>query len=407
VAADERRSIERIAYTLGSEPELVVRYHDPVCAAIGHVVIDTLATGVAFGGMRIAKNIQWTELAPIARSSTIRYQHARVGLGGARLGLDYDPRAPNLEEVLGRFLTAIRALLGSSVSIGPDLNTPAAMLERVLAQCGLPWRMQAVQQAQGWPVERWTNYQTLLAASDEGVLLRDLQVPYSVAESVMAMGEFLFHRQQTVGVVGSGPFGLQIARLLALRGATVVAVGGSSAGVYAAGGLAPYLLNASGPPRSLDSSHIYITCDELISMPLDVLVLASGPDVVAVENVGKVRAALVIEAAARSISRSAEMVLVARGTAVLPNFAVTMGAVLLADAVLQGQVVKPGEAREFIGHQVHATIRELARLSATLRVSLRDAGVRLAFHRWDVPPPSLMAAEPPPPPTEEEPPEVL
>ena len=44
-------------------------------------------------------------------------------------------------------------------------------------------------------------------------------------------------------------------------------------------------------------------------------------------------------------------------------------------------LVTPGSER------VRATIRDLARLSNTLRISVRDAGMRLAFHRRDLPEP--------------------
>lgn len=406
--ADEP-STEHASYTLGPEPSIVVRYHDQVTAAVGHAVIDTSSSGISFGGVRISRNLKWTDLAQIARSGTIRYQLARVPLGGARLGLDYDPDAPNTDEVLGRFLTSLRGFLESSLSVGADRNVPNSRLEAVLERHGLPWRMNAVQRQQGWPRERWNHYQQLLEASDdEGYTLRDLQVAHSVVEAVLALGNFLFHRNQTIGVIGSGPFGTLIARLLSRRGAAVVAVAGGAAGIYCANGLNPELLDTSNRGQmSIDSSHIYITREELLSMPLDVVLVASGPNVITVENVGRVRATLVVEAANGSISHAAETVLVTRGASVLPNFAVTLGAVLLVNAALQGVVNSLGEALDLITSEVHTTVRELARLASTLRVSLRDAGVRLAFHRWDVSPPSLFAPEQQRDPLEDELPEVI
>ena len=384
--SEDRRLSDRAPLTQGPEPELVINWRDPVTGAPGYAIIDTLAQGVSFGGLRVRRNQQWTDLAALARIGTIRYQLARVPIGGARLGLNYDPQAPEIEEVIGRFLSSLRPLLGSVLSLGPDLHVPAVMLERIVEANKLPWRMEAVRRSQGWTMERWDVYNRVLDQPDaDGLTLREQQVALSVAHATMEMGEFLFHRQQTVAVLGAGAFGTQIARLLALMGATVVAVGSASAGVYSAGGLNPSVLETGARVSlSLDPSHMFITLDEFYSLPVDALVLASN-DAVTIDNVGRLRARIVVEAAARSVSTHAEKVLVAGGTPVLPNFAATTGAVLAADALFRSILDTAEDAREYIGTNVRSTVRDLARLATTLRISVREAGVRLAFHRRDMP----------------------
>jgi len=403
---DERRSADRSPLTQGPEPELVINWRDPVTGAAGYAVIDTLSQGVSFGGVRVRKNQQWTDLASLARIGTIRYQLARVPIGGARLGINYDPEAPDVDEVLGRFLNSLRPLLATVLSVGPDLHVPVPQLERVLDHHGLPWRMEAVRRSQGWGLDKWSLYNKVLDEVDEdGNTLRDLQVALSAAHATLEMGEFLFRRQQTVAVLGAGPFGSHIARLAARHGAIVVGVGSASAGIYSAGGLNPTVLETGARVSlSLDPSHMFITLDEFYSLPVDALILASN-DAVTIDNVGRIRAGLVVEAAARSVSSHAEKVLVARGTPVLPSFAVTTGAVLAADALFRGEVSTQEETRKYLETNVRSTVRDLARLSNTLRISVRDAGVRLAFHRRDLPepPPAEMALYS----VSEEPPEFM
>ena len=404
--SEERRVIDRAPLTQGPEPEMVVHWRDAITGAAGYAVIDTLAQGVAFGGVRVRKNQQWTDLAGLARIGTIRYQLARVPIGGARVGLAYDPEAPDIDEVLGRFLTALKPLLSTVLSIGPDLHVPAPQLERLIEANNLPWRMEAVRRSQGWTMDRWHEYNRVLDEVDEdGNTLRDLQVALSAAHATMEMGEFLFHRQQTVAVLGSGPFGTHIARLISRMGGTVVGVGSASAGIYAAGGLNPSVLESGARVSlSLDSSHMFITLDEFYSLPVDALILASN-DAVTIDNVGRIRASLIVEAAARSVSTNAEKVLVARGAPVLPSFAVTTGAVVAADALFRGDVTTAAEARAHIGTRVRSTVRDLARLSSTLRISVRDAGMRLAFHRRDLQ--DMAPAEMPLYSVAEEPPEFM
>ena len=404
--AEERRLADRSPLTHGTEPEIVVHWRDPVTQAQGYAVIDTLAQGVAFAGVRVRKNQQWTDLAVLARIGTIRYQLARVPIGGARLGLNYDPEAPDVDEVLGRFLSSLRPLLSTVLSLGPDLHVPTPQLERVLEKNNLPWRMEAVRRSQGWAIDRWQKYNELLDEVDEdGNTLRDLQVALSAVYSTLEMGEFIFQRKQTIAVLGAGPFGTQIARIAARAGATVVGVGSASAGVYAAGGLNPSVLETGARVSlSLDPSHMFITLDEFYSLPVDALILASN-DAVTIDNVGRLRAGLIVEAAARSVNPLAEKVLVARGTPVLPSFAVTTGAVLAADAIFRGEVSSVPEVHAYVESHVRAMVRDLARLSTTLRISVREAGMRLAFHRRDVP--EMPAAEMALYSVAEEPPEVM
>jgi glutamate dehydrogenase (NAD(P)+) len=400
----ERRSAERTAHLLGPEPTLCLRYNDPITRAAGWVVIDTLSMGVAFGGVRAHRGLKWTDLAWLSRLGTLRYQLAQAPLAGARLGLDYDPEAPDFEDVLGRFLCAAGPLLGSVLGIGPDAHISAELLEKVLAKNDLPWRMHAVQQHQGWPTENWQHYQRLMSHQIEGTAVRDLQVARSVAESIAAAGEGMFRRAQTVAVLGRGPLGIEIVRQLIGLGQKVIAFGGGNAGVHVDEGITLETLPALS--TMTDPSALYITGDEFYSLQVDTLVLASRNDAVNIDNVGRLRCLLVVEAAARSVEVSAEKVLWARGIPVLPSFASTLGSVVLADRALTAGAVPADAALASMSQLVRTTARELLRLSPTLRITLREAAVRLAFHRWGhttVPVP-LPA---PRPDHHDEPPEVL
>ena len=62
-----------------------------------------------------------------------------------------------------------------------------------------------------------------------------------------------------------------------------------------------------------------------------------------------------------------------------------LSAVLAADALFRGILDSADATREYIGTNVRSTVRDLARLATTLRISVREAGVRLAFHRRDMP----------------------
>jgi glutamate dehydrogenase/leucine dehydrogenase len=324
----------------------------------------------------------------LARIATIRYQLANVSIAGARLALDYDPNASDVDQVLGRFLSVFRPLLLSTLSLGPDVNVTPERLDAILHTHNLPGRMTAVQQRQGWPSNRWKEYLRRLEDEVGGAKLRDRQIVYGVAQATMVASRLRSNDTPVVCVIGEMNYAYRIAMELSALGAKVVGLGTTSLGMYSKQGIDPTALIASGLFESIDAAFTYVTASELYAVPVDVLVIASH-DCVTLDYAGQVVAPIVIEALPNAVSHSAERVLSARKIAVVPAFAATLGGVLLADCFVRGEVSTAVDALEFIASQIERTIEQLFRLAGTLRISLRDAGVRLAFHRWNTPPPGM------------------
>lgn len=362
------------------DAQLRISYLDPTTLARGHVVIDSLANP-SYAGVRVQRQLRPELLMTLARQRSLRYNLARVPLVGAQLGLEYDPKAPDCPEVLGRFLSALRPFLQTSMSLGPDANVGDELLSRVIAHEQLPPRMHAIQARQGWPIDRWSTYQALLATEvGPNEPIKDLQTAYCAADAAHAVGAQLLRRELTVAVLGSGPYGRRIARYLDQRGVRVVALGDSVAALYNKNGLLRDILDADNLVDADSRSALYITGDEFFGLPVDVLIAASTEDVVEIHNVGRLRCALVIEAATHAVTADAETVLTARGIPVLPSFVATVGPVFLTDGVLRGTVVTAAEALDCLNRASRMTASEVVRLSTSLNLSLREAALRLAFH---------------------------
>jgi glutamate dehydrogenase/leucine dehydrogenase len=361
------------------DPELRIQWTDQVTHARGYAVIDTMGS-IAYGGVRIDSRVEWDDLILLARLRTLRYQLARVPLAGAEVALAWDPEAPDRYEVLGRFLASLSPLMDSVLTLGPDAHVSAQALDKVLESNKLPWRMAAAQSRQGWPVERWQLYQEIMGGAVGRDQFRHVQSALSVAEVAHAAAQQLFRREVTVAIMGSGPFALAIARSVQELGAKVVAIGSTSAAIHSKNGLRPEMLDSGDLVSSDPGEAMFITGDELCALPVDVLITSSNQDTITVENVGRLRCGLVVEAATHSVSSNGETVLIARGIPVLPSFAATVGPTFVSDACLRGEVRTLEEALASLRRNVQSTARELVRLSATLRISLREAGQRLAFH---------------------------
>jgi glutamate dehydrogenase (NAD(P)+) len=384
----ERRARERQEFVLSADPQVKLSYFDALSGARGYLVIDTLAPEAAYGGVRVIRPLKWTSLAPLARIGTVRYQLARINLSGAKCGLEYDPQAPDKLQVLERFLRALAPYLERNLSLGPDLGVTAAELDQLYTRMGLPSRMGAVQRVQHWDAAAWPRYLAAMALQVGDEKMADLQVPYFAAHSLKASAGMLFPRtpEPRVVVVGLGPFGLRMARMVSQLGCKVVGLANNEVGWYAAGGLSEEIIARAGGELALDPAWDVelITYHEALRLDYDVLVLADGKQRLTTGDVGKVSGRMVVEAAQRAVTPKAELVLLDRGIQVLPNFAVSIGAIVLADAVRADSVGRDADSLfELLAGRARQTTIEICRLSLGTRISLREAGLRVAFRRWE------------------------
>ncbi len=363
------------------DAELRLDYLDPITLTRGCAVIDSLAHP-SYAGVRVCPQLIPEQLMMQARQRSLRYRLANVPLVGAQLGLQYNPDAPDFRDVLGRFLAALRPFLESTMSLGPDLNVSTHVLEDVLHRFNLPPRIHVMQQRQGWDAARWHHYEQLVAMPvTPHETVADTQTPYSVACATLTAMRELSLRELSVAVLGHGPFGARTARYLHQMGAKVVALGDTTAAVHNAHGLRPEVLDAESLVEVDVTSAMYITGDEFLSLPVDAIVAASHEDLITIDNVGHLRAGLVVVAATHAVTADAEKVLTARGIPVFPSFAATVGPVFLTDGVLRQHLETPQAALDFLARSVQRTTSEIMRLSSSLRISLREAGLRLAFHQ--------------------------
>jgi glutamate dehydrogenase (NAD(P)+) len=385
----ERRSSERQAFVLSSDPQVQLSFRDALTGARGYLVIDALVGGGAYGGVRICKKMKWTQLAPLARIGTVRYQLARVNMAGAKCGLEYDPEAPDRLQVLERFLRAIAPYLETQLSIGTDVGVTTAEVEQVLARIGLPSRMGAVQKLQGWDASAWPKYEAAMALPAGKEHVRELQVPLYAAHATKAAADMLLPdlEKPRIAVMGLGPYGLRLARGMAAQGLTVVALANSEAGYHAPSGFSEEILTHVDEKLFLDSAiqdYELVTYHEALRVPYDILVLADGRQRLTIHDVGKVGGRLVVEAAQRAVTPRAEYVLSDRGIPVVPNFAVSLGAIIVSDGIFSGAVPPERESIEsLLSARARATTLEICRLAQGTRIPLRDAGLRVAFRRWE------------------------
>ena len=103
-------------------PEIVFHWNDPKTEAEGWVVINSLRGGAAGGGTRMRKGLDMNEVLSLAKTMEVKFTVSGPAIGGAKSGINFDPKDPRKKAVLERWYQAVSPLLKSYYGTGGDLN---------------------------------------------------------------------------------------------------------------------------------------------------------------------------------------------------------------------------------------------------------------------------------------------
>jgi glutamate dehydrogenase/leucine dehydrogenase len=103
-------------------PEVVFEWHDAETGAEGWIVINSLRGGAAGGGTRMRKGLTRGEVVSLAKVMEIKFSVCGPPIGGAKSGINFDPRHPDRFKVLQKWYKAALPILKNYYGTGGDLN---------------------------------------------------------------------------------------------------------------------------------------------------------------------------------------------------------------------------------------------------------------------------------------------
>ena len=103
-------------------PEIVFHWNDPETEAEGWVVVNSLRGGAAGGGTRMRVGLDKNEVLSLAKTMEVKFTVSGPAIGGAKSGINFDPKDPRKKGVLERWYKAVSPLLKSYYGTGGDLN---------------------------------------------------------------------------------------------------------------------------------------------------------------------------------------------------------------------------------------------------------------------------------------------
>jgi glutamate dehydrogenase/leucine dehydrogenase len=103
-------------------PEVVFEWYDEETGAEGWIVINSLRNGAAGGGTRMRQGLTKSEVVSLAKVMEIKFSVCGPDIGGAKSGINFNPRDPRRDEVLRRWYKAAYPILKNYYGTGGDLN---------------------------------------------------------------------------------------------------------------------------------------------------------------------------------------------------------------------------------------------------------------------------------------------
>lgn len=300
------------------------------------------ARGPYKGGIRFHPGVTKAEVMALSTWMTWKCAVTGIPYGGSKGGVVVDPKelSPRELETLSRAYTRMIA-----EHIGPWTDIPAPDVN-------------TTPQIMAWMVDEYEQWQLRRGSLPANPLAAFTGKPLNLGGSagreeatglggVMVLSELAPHlsvkdpAKVTVAIQGYGNVGSWFVKHAAERGFTVVAVSDSKGGVYCAAGFEPEVLaqakkQAGSFTQALKDDLLKgkggakveaVTNQELLELPVVVLVPAALENVITEANASQIKAEAIIEMANGPVSPEADAILADKKIMVIPDVLANAGGV--------------------------------------------------------------------------------
>ncbi len=297
----------------------------------GYRIQHSTSRGPAKGGIRFHPAVNNDEVKALAAWMTFKCAVVNIPYGGGKGGVVCDPHELSereLRAITRRFTAAIMPL------IGPDQDIPAPDVGSNAAVMG--WMMDTYSMLKGHCVHGVVTGKPIELG---GALGRNEAtgrgVMFTTRNIMKKMGMEM--KGTDVAVQGMGNVGSITAKLLHQEGMKVVAVSDVSDGIYKKEGLdIPAILAYLGKDRKNllsgyeEDGMTRITNEELLELPVTVLVPAALENQINGTNADKIQAKLIVEAANGPTAAEADPILNEKGVVIVPDILSNAGGVVVS-----------------------------------------------------------------------------
>jgi glutamate dehydrogenase (NAD(P)+) len=348
----------------------------------GYRVQHNISRGPAKGGLRYQPGLDLDVVKALAMLMTWKCSVVGLPYGGSKGGVACDPARLSLNELehlTRRYATEIAILLGPERDVpAPDLGTSPAVMAWIMDTLSMHAGHSVPASVTGKPID--------IGGSEGRVDAPGRGATYLTLEAIKYL--HVEEEAPTVAIQGFGQVGSSAARLLQEAGLNVVAVSDSKGGVHNPKGLDLQALEEHRRVRGQLSGFKKgeeISNQELLELPVTVLVPAAVEDQITGANAGRIKARLITEGANAAISPEADAILHDQGIFVVPDILANAGGVIVSYFEwvqdLQAFFWEEEEINTKLHHVITRAFYEVLHTSVNKRVDMRIAAYVMAVQR--------------------------
>ncbi len=293
---------------------------------VGYRVQHNQTRGPMKGGIRYHPQVNLGEIRALAAAMTWKTALIGIPFGGAKGWVTCNPKTMSsgeLERLTRSFITRISDSIGPNLDIpAPDVNTNPQIMA---------WIMDEYSKRHGYSPAAVTGKPVELGGSFGRMEATGRGVAYLTKRALK--DKKIEIQGAKVAVQGMGNVGGTAARLLADEGCKIIAISDSKGGLYNSNGLNVSRVTMhkeeSGSLKEYSGAD-YITNEELLELPCEVLIPAAMECVIMEHNAGKLKCSVLVEGANIPTSPEADNILQEKGVYVIPDILANAGGVLVS-----------------------------------------------------------------------------
>lgn len=386
--ACQRLGYDEVIYELLLRPSREIKIEIPLRKDDGSIVVfngyriqHDNARGPYKGGLRFHPAVDEVEVRGLACLMSLKTALVNIPLGGAKGGIDCDPRTLSdreLERVTRRFIEKIHRNIGTNIDIpAPDVGTNAQVMAWIQDQYSIIY---------GYTPSVVTGKPIVTGGSEGREEATGLGVSMVVRHHAEAHNLSL-HNADVV-IQGFGNVGRHAAIELEKLGCKIIAISDTQGTVYGPDGIdvqrAVIHKKNIGSVVGLDSVEV-IDNNELFSLSCDYLIPAALGGAINKSNANQLMCKYIVEGANSPTTKVANDILCERGIKILPDILANSGGVIVSyfEWIQNIQHVhwKIERVRQQLWESLSEACEGVWRLSSENEMSYRDAAYQISTKR--------------------------
>ena len=305
------------------------------------------------GGLRFHPQVNKDEVMALSLWMSLKTAVVGIPFGGGKGGIAVDPKVlkeTELEELSREYVKKVYDILGHQKDVpAPDVNTNPKIIDWMADEYVKLSQKSSIRQTQDKKVKSQKSnelYATFTGKSKHGLAGRTEATGFGgvVVLKELAKKLKLNPKKTTIAVMGFGNVGYYFANLSSENGFQVVAVSDSKGGIVKNGQGhyvpldIPLVFECKQKKGSLAGCYCaggvcdtrggqMITNQELLELPVDILIPAALENVINENNMQNIKAKIIIEMANGPITPKAYHYLTEKGVIIVPDILANSGGV--------------------------------------------------------------------------------